>query len=279
MGRASWVGTMVMGEIEVPVALHPAGRHRHPRFHLLHAADQGAVRVAFLCDTDDRPLKPDEIVRGYEHQPGQYVTLSPEELRGAALHNDRILELVTFVGRDEVDPRYCRRPFYLTPGRRGEVDYALLCDALREAGQAAIGQLVLRGRPLLCLIYPADGVDGVLLAEQLRFDEELIPPEEIRAAVKRPAAAAADREHLLDERRAALRRAIGQRTDRFTPARYVDRARQNLLRLIAARVSGGASEGASAPAAPRPRLRRSRTRTAPGTPAASPSPPGSGLSR
>ena len=60
-----------------------------------------------------------------------YVEVPKEELENVALESTRTIEIDEFVARDEIDPRYIIRPYYLRPdGKVGHDAFAVI----REGG-------------------------------------------------------------------------------------------------------------------------------------------------
>jgi DNA end-binding protein Ku len=59
-----------------------------------------------------------DIVKGYEVDKDQYVTLEPEELQALKLESSKTIELVKFVDASDLDRRYFERPYYLGPETR-----------------------------------------------------------------------------------------------------------------------------------------------------------------
>jgi hypothetical protein len=61
-------------------------------------------------------VKNTDIVKGYEVDKDQYVTLDPEEFEALKLESSKTIELAKFVDASDIDPRYFERPYYLGPG-------------------------------------------------------------------------------------------------------------------------------------------------------------------
>ena len=56
-----------------------------------------------------------EIVKGYEYGRGQFVTLTPEELKALDVESSKVIDLETFVPRGDLDPVYFDSSYYLYP--------------------------------------------------------------------------------------------------------------------------------------------------------------------
>jgi hypothetical protein len=62
-----------------------------------------------------------------------YVEITKEELENVALESTRTIEIDEFVQRDEIDPRYIIRPYYLCPdGKVGHDAFHEMWDDLER---------------------------------------------------------------------------------------------------------------------------------------------------
>jgi len=51
------------------------------QFNLLHAEDGGRVGNKRVCKKCGEEIEADEVVKGYEYEKGEYVTVSDEDLK------------------------------------------------------------------------------------------------------------------------------------------------------------------------------------------------------
>lgn len=212
-----WSGVLTFGLVSIPVELFAAVRSSRASLRMLGPEGQ-PLRRRYVSPKDGRPLEPDEIVRGFEVAPGQFVTVTDEELEALEPGRSREIDLRRFVPLSTIDPVYCDRPYFLLP--QGEVDkpYRLLARTMEETGQAGVASFVLRGREQLVAIF-AEG--GLLRAETLRHEDEVrsaeavglpapvkVPKERTKALRDAIEALAEDElapEELTDERAEAMR--------------------------------------------------------------------------
>lgn len=135
----------------------------------------------YACSADDRALSDDEIERGYEIEEGKFVLVTDEELAKLAPRRSRDIELTRFVDRDEIDPVYFVRPYFVLPDAEQTKAYRLLAEAMESSHRAALATFVMRGKSHAIAIF-ADR--GLLRAATLRFGDELRSPSEIGAPAK-----------------------------------------------------------------------------------------------
>src|SRR5258707_13704547 len=152
--RPSWSGLLRLSLVSVPVKAYPAVTSTATSpFHLLHAACGQRIRYAKNCPQHG-PVESDAIVRGYEYAPDKFVVVEAEELNRTRPVKDRALILEQFLPVQEVAPTFfAGRSLYLYPdGPAAQHPYSVLVEALHQAGQGALGRVVLSNQRQLVLV-------------------------------------------------------------------------------------------------------------------------------
>lgn len=170
--------------------------------------------------TRPRALAYDELVRGYELEPGRFAMLEPEEIEQMRPSRSSTIELEDFVELDAIDPVYFEKSYYLAP--RGHVDtpYRLLQHVLERTRRVGIGRFVLRTKPHLVAVRPVGEVLGL---------ETLFFGDEVRTAIDVMPRATGE----LSERELRLaEQLVGMLATAWDPERYADEYRQQLLQII-----------------------------------------------
>lgn len=225
--RAFWSGTITFGLVSVPVDLLPANRPRRASLRLL-GPDGTPLRRRYWCPREEREVEDDEIVRGYEVAEGRFVVVTDEELDALAPEKSREIDLRRFVDRDEIDPVYFERAYFLAPAEGGVKPYRLLAGAMESTGKAGIATFVMRGKEYLVAILAEA---GLLRAETMRFASELRSPEEADLpAVEEPPDSEVRRW------RSALKLRFADAPD---PAELEDRRSRAIERIAAAKLAEG----------------------------------------
>jgi hypothetical protein len=83
-----------------------------------------------------------EIVKGFEYAKGSYVVIDEEEIRKAAPESTESVEIEAFCNRDEIDPMYFEKPYYLVPTKKAEKGYVLLREVLAKTNKIGIARVV-----------------------------------------------------------------------------------------------------------------------------------------
>jgi len=216
------------GLVSVPVKLVSATKSKDVRFNQLEQSTGARIRYRKVSDATGDEVQNDEIVKGYEISPGQYVVVGDEEVKALAPKASRTIEIEDFVDLDQIDPVYFEQPYYLAPDKQGLKPYRLLVEAMTELHKVAIGRIIMRSKESLVAIRP---VDGVLCVETMRYADEVLPPAEVvpdDADVSEPTARELEMAKQLVDALA---------TD-FEPEKYEDAYREQLMSLIERKAAG-----------------------------------------
>ena len=185
--RTTWNGSISFGLVNIPVGLAPAtatsARQTDVSFRLLHRECMSPIKQKRWCPVHDVEVGPDEIVRGWEVAKGQFVPVEDEELEALEQRGtSHSIDITRFVNAGEVDPIYFDRTYFLVPSgtEAQRRPYALLLEAMREAGVVGIGSFVLAGKEKLAAVR-AKG--DALVLETLFVAEDVKSQAEIDEAV------------------------------------------------------------------------------------------------
>jgi DNA end-binding protein Ku len=226
MPRAIWKGSIAFGLVNIPVELHPGVRDSRPRFRMLHARDKSPVKYERVCAREGKPVAWEELVKGYEYEKGRFVVLTKEDFRLAALEKTRTVDIRSFVKRDDIDDRFFESSYYLAPAKGGERAYALLREAIRETGLVGIATIVFRDAQHLAAL---EIVGDAMVLTLMRYAEELVDTTEF----KFPAATDLRKQELQ-----MARMLVENLADKWDPSQYTDRYRENLMKIIKAKMKG-----------------------------------------
>jgi DNA end-binding protein Ku len=227
MARSIWNGTIAFGLMSVPVKLHTATESKTVRFHEVHLDDGARIEHRRFCSKEDREVPYEEVVKGFEVAPGEYVVLDKEEISAAAGDGAHRIDVEHFVDAGDIDPVFFEKTYYLGAGKDAGDSYRLLHDALEDTGRAGIGRFTFHDREYLTAIRARD---GVLLLHTLRFADELVPGSDIDVA--EPSRRPGRREVEM------ARKLVDTLHERFKPDRYEDEYRNAVLEVIEQKAKG-----------------------------------------
>jgi len=167
--RAFWSGTLSFGLVSIPVDLLPAHRTTRGALRMLDA-DGTPLARRYFCPEDEKEIDPAHLVRGFELDSGKLVVVTDEELAALAPKKSREIDLRLFVDRDQIDPLYFARSYFLAPGSGSGKAYRLLGAVMERTRRAGIATFVMRDKEYLVAIFAEA---GLLRAETLRFEDEV----------------------------------------------------------------------------------------------------------
>ena len=223
MARAIWTGSISFGLLNVPVRLYSAVSRKNVSFRELRASDSSRIRHKRVAEADGEEVPYEEIVKGYEVAPEQYVVLTRDELEELDPQKTKAIEIQDFVDLDEIDPIYFDHPYYLGPDKGAEKAYALLVKAMSDSNKVAIARFVLRNRENLAAIRP---MGKVLTMATMRFADEVVSPDELEDVVP------ANGRKLEKPEVEMAQQLIESLSGEFDPDKYRDEYREELLSLI-----------------------------------------------
>ena len=228
MPRPIWSGTITFGLVTVPVKLVTATRSQDVRFNQLEEGTGSRIRYRKVSEATGEEVPNEQIVKGYEISPGQYVVVDQEEMDSFAPKATRMIEIEDFVDLDQIDPIFFDNPYYLTPDRGAAKPYRLLLDAMADLEKVAVGRFVLRGKEHLVAIRP---FGDALCIETMRYADEVVPIDELDGL---PEADVEPTKRELDMAHQLIQALSGD----FEPEKYHDQYRDQLRELIEKKAAG-----------------------------------------
>ena len=176
MPRASWNGFLRLSLVSCPVSLVPATTEaKRVRFNQLNSKTGNRVQQQLIDSKTGEVVDRDEIVKGYEYDRGRYVTVTDDELKALQIESSKIIDLDRFVDRDEVDPVYLDKPYYVYPdGQLAADTFRVISEAMEHKNKVGLGRVTMSSREHLVLVEPRD---GGLLMTTVRSADEVRPAE------------------------------------------------------------------------------------------------------
>ena len=226
MARSIWKGSIAFGLVNIPVELFSAVRDHRPKFRLLHAKDEAPVRYERVCQSEGKPVAWEDLVKGYEYEKGNFVVLTKDDFKTAALNKTKTIDILDFVDPEEIDERYFETPYYLQAGKGADRAYALLREAIRESGRVGVGKMILRETQHLAAV---EVIGDAMVLTMMRFSDELADLADFTF----PSATGLRKQELT-----MARQLIDNLSAKWDPEKYTDEYVANLMRVIQAKVKG-----------------------------------------
>jgi DNA end-binding protein Ku len=227
MASSVWRGQLSFGMVSFPVRLFSAARGETISFNLLHKDDNSRIKQVTYCQAEDKPVPRTELVKGYEYEKDRYVVIDDEEIRKVAPKTAKVMEILEFVKASQVDPVYLESSYYVAPDEGGEKPYALLFEALRQSEYYAVAKVAMHNREHVIILRP--GAKGII-SHTMYYSDEIRQVEEFRTDTT-----------LVKEKELELAKMLVSSLEAdFEPQKYHDAYRDNLQKMIDAKIEGRA---------------------------------------
>ena len=221
--RANWKGFLRLSLVTCPVALFPAtSESEKVSFNQINKNTGHRIKYARVDAETGEEVANEDIVKGYKVDTDTYIEVTKDELDNIALESTRTIDIDEFVKREEIDPRYIIRPYYLTPdGKIGHDAFAVIRETIRDMDMVAIGRVVLTNREHIIALEPMQkGLVGTLLRYPYEVRSEAEYFDEIQDVKVT--------KDMLD----LAKHIVNQKSGRFEPEKFEDHYETALIDLI-----------------------------------------------
>jgi DNA end-binding protein Ku len=227
--RPYWKGTLRLSLVSCPVVLYPAVSAREKiHFHQINRKTGHRIHQQVVDDETGDVVDRADKGRGYEYAKGKTVEIEEDELESIQLESTRVIDIDSFVPRDELDDRYLDRPYYVAPEGKGAADaFAVIRDAMRDKERVALGRIVIANREHVIAIAP---LGKGLIGYTLRYPYELRDEKDYFAdipAKKMPKDMIDLAAHILDTK-----------AGHFDASKFKDRYEEALRALVKRKAAG-----------------------------------------
>ncbi|MFY0686079.1 MAG: Ku protein [Cyclobacteriaceae bacterium] len=170
--RAIWKGHIRFSLVTIPIRIYNAiDTAKSISFNLLSKEGKNPVKYEKRDKVTGDLLRQEDIVKGYQYEPGQFVIIEQEDFEKVKLKSTKVIEIEGFVDASEVHHTLYDAPYFAGPdGDVAAKTYGLLCKTLRESGKVGVGKVVLRDRESIVLLTPHE--NGILIYK-LRYQNEV----------------------------------------------------------------------------------------------------------
>lgn len=236
--RPNWKGFLKLSLVSCAVALYPATTtSQRIRFNIINRKTGNRIRNDVVDAETGEPVEPEDRVKGYEVDKGQYVLVDDEELDNVALESTHTIDVAEFVPMVEVDRIFLDESFYIVPQDDvAQEAFAVIREAMRKEDLAGLARVVIYRREHLLLLRPRG---KGLMATTLRYTNEVrdekdyfdeiesikVPPDMLKLAT-----------HILETKKG-----------HFEPKKFEDRYENALKDLIKAKRAGNAPPALAEP--------------------------------
>lgn len=216
-----WKGSISFGLVNIPVKLFTATEDKDVKTRYIHKECGTPINYEKRCHVCNRVVNDDEIVRGFEYEPGKFVLLEKDELIEIAGTKEKTIDIIDFVRLEEIDPIFFDKSYFIGPNDTGEKPYVLLKKAMEDSGKIALAKITIRSKERLAAVRVYK--KGLLL-------ETIYYPDEVRSIEHVPGIPNKIKPDSKELKMAT--QLIDQLTTSFEPEKYKDNYRTAVMDLI-----------------------------------------------
>lgn len=226
--RAIWKGHIRFSLVTIPIRIYNAiSTEEKVSFNLLSKENHNPVKYEKKDKVTGEVLRQEDIIKGYQYEPGQFVIIDDEDFEKVKLKSSKVIEIEGFVDTDEVHHTLFDSPYFAGPdGEVAAQTYNLLAEALKKSGKVGVGKVVLRDRESVVLLTPHK--QGILLYK-LRYPNELRDMKEVPNLEEKP---------IDDAQLKMANTLIDSMTTKFKDLTLEDKYNSALKEMITAKIEG-----------------------------------------
>jgi len=227
--RSIWKGYLRLSLVNCSVALYPAVTQANKvHFHKLNRKTGNRLRMRMVDEETGREVPRDEQVKGFQVSKRSTVPVEDEDLEKIALEATHVMEITKFVPREDIDPLYFDRPYFLAPTDDASQEaFAVLREAMRKKEIGGLATVVMHDRDHMVLLEPRE---AGMLATTLRSPEEVRDSKDAFRGIEKHRVGG----ELLDVAQMLIDKKMG----RFQPSEFKDHYEAALKALIKAKQAG-----------------------------------------
>lgn len=226
--RAIWKGHIRFSLVTIPIRIYNAiSTEEKVSFNLLSKENHNPVKYEKKDKVTGEVLRQEDIIKGYQYEPGQFVIIDDEDFEKVKLKSTKVIEIEGFVDTSEVHHTLFDSPYFAGPdGDVAAQTYSLLAEALRKSGKVGVGKVVLRDRESVVLLTPHK--QGILLYK-LRYPKELRDMKDVPNLEEKP---------IDDAQLKMANTLIDSMTTKFDDLTLEDKYNSALKEMITAKIEG-----------------------------------------
>lgn len=163
------------GLVNIPVQINPIIKNNDIAFNQLHKKCGSRIKYVKYCPHCKKEVKQTDIVKGYEYEDNEYITLTNEEFDKLKSEDEKTIEVVGFVDLKEIDPVYFEKSYVVETNSKSKA-YTLFKDALSKTKKVALAKTVIGTKFYYVILRLGE---NMILMNTLYFYEEVNIPEAV----------------------------------------------------------------------------------------------------
>lgn len=217
-------GAISFGMVHIPVGLYTATQDNDIHFNQLCKEDGSRVKYKKVCASCGKEVGAGDIVKGFEYEPGRFVTMTDDDFEKAKSEKDKTIHILHFTDLPNIRPIYFDKTYHAIPEQGGDKAFELLRRAMKDENKIAVAKTVMGTKEKLLALIPTD--NGILIETLLFADEVKDAPKEV------------SHPEVNDAELQMAKTLIGAMVKNFEPEQYKDEYREKLWEIINGKIQG-----------------------------------------
>jgi len=217
-------GAISFGMVHIPVGLYTATQDNDIHFNQLCKEDGSRVKYKKICASCGKEVGTGDIVKGFEYEPGKYVTMTDADFEKAKSAKDKTIHILHFTDLPNIRPIYFDKTYHVVPEQGVDKAFELLRRAMKDENKIAVAKTVMGTKEKLLALIPTDA--GILI-------ETLFFADEVKEAPKEAAHSEVNEAELQ-----MAKTLIGAMVKDFEPEQYKDEYQEKLWQIINGKIQG-----------------------------------------
>ena len=244
MPRSVFKGAVAFNPfISAQISLYKATEDDRTALKTLNPATNNPIEYRPVDSVTKEVVSRADIVKGYEHEPGQFVVITSDDLESLAIEGKDLIQVTGYCQTSELSSFIREEIYFLSPNGTASAEaYFTFAAAMAKTRTAGLCTIIYRGRERQAVVEPVLFQDekgekfNYLTLTTLRTQAQIRKPEDhLKIPTSRPSPEAVK---LATE-------IINSKLTPFTLS-YRDRYQAALTALIKAKLAGGVSSVKSA---------------------------------
>lgn len=219
----SFKSAIEFGLVYIPITLYACIKNNDIGFNMLYKKTKQRIKYQKTCADCPANISSSDIIKGYEYEPDQYITLTEEEIEKIKSPKDKSISITEFVDLDEIDPIYYEKSYYVAPVGADKA-FAMLLKALEAENKVGIAKTVLGSKEQVVGLRVVNG--RMILNTMYFYDEVQVSPVKLKDV------------KIGNEELALARNLIRNLTKPFVAEDFKNEYRAKLMEAIQAKIKG-----------------------------------------
>ena len=150
--KSIWNGSISFGLVNIPVKMYSDVESKSFSFRMLDKKTNSPIKYKRISEKTGKEVPWGEIVKGIEISKGKFFVPTSEQLQSIKPEKSSTIDIVEFVGQQQIDPIYFNSHYFIGPSKEKEKTYFLFREVLQATARTALGRFVMREKEYVCAI-------------------------------------------------------------------------------------------------------------------------------